>query len=158
MAWPYVLLYRAMACPYFYPTARLDHGSWVVPPRLPLGDAYAGECRAQAGEPCSNEAQPDESHVREICNSGYGRGKCSRFPQGAPADAVRVHIAKDKKTLVRIQYVQEKDSWPVQHGVAEFVTASREIRGVDNMILRAQTAAFVESYLRRKNLTLASTA
>jgi len=158
MACPYVLLYRAMACPYFYPTARLDQGSWVVPPRLPLGDAHAGECRVPTGESCSNEARPDELHVREVCNSGYGGGRCGRFPQNAPADAVRFHIVKDKKTLIRIQYVLEKDCWPVQHGVAEFVSATREIRGVDNVVLRAQAAAFVESYLRRKNQMLANTA
>jgi len=140
-----------MACPYFYPTARLDQGSWIIPPRLPLGDAYAGECRAS-----SDAVQPDEAHVREVCNAGYGRGCCGQFPQAASTDAVRFHMAQDSGPLIRIQYILERDCWPVENGVMECSTTSREIRGTENAILRGQGAAFVESYLRRRALTLAS--
>ncbi len=140
-----------MACPYFYPTARLDQGSWIVPPRLPLGDAYAGECRANG-----NAVQPGEKHVRQICNTGYGRGCCERFPAGAATDAVRFHVAQDSGTLIRLQYVLEKNCWPVENGVMECSTTPPEISGTENAILRGQGAAFVESYLRRRDFVLAS--
>ena len=80
-----------MACPYFYPVARFEASSWAVPPRLPLGDAYTGECRAP-GAPSA----PDENRMREICNVGYGRGCCDRFPESANADGVRFHVASDR--------------------------------------------------------------
>ena len=136
-----------MACPYFYPVARLENAGWVVPPRLPLGDAFGGECRASA-----DVFRPDEMHVRQVCNTGYGRGSCGRFPADASIDAVRFHIAEDSGELIRIQYVFEKDCWPTENGVAECITPSHDIRGTEDAILRGQVAAFVESYLRLRNL------
>ena len=146
-----MLLYLPMACPYFYPLARLENHGWVIPPRVPLGDAYAGECRADAAV-----FQPDETHARQICNAGYGRGACDRFPKDASIDAVRFHIAQDSGELIRIQYVFEKDCWPVKDGVVEFAAASREIQGTDDAVLRGQAGAFVESYLRLRNCAAAS--
>jgi hypothetical protein len=138
-----------MACPYFFPMARLDQGSWAIPPRLPLGDAYAGECRASGGA-----FQPDDAHVREICNVGYGRGCCGRFPQDVPADAVRFHVIQDAGAIIRIHYVFERDCWPVKSGVIECLSASREIRGSEDATLQSQALAFVESYWRRKSVVL----
>jgi hypothetical protein len=136
-----------MACPYFYPVARFESSSWVVPPRLPLGDAYAGECRAGAVV-----FQPDETRSRETCNLGYGRACCDRFPQGTASDAVRFHVAGDEGELIRIQYVFEKDCWPQEHGVMECRATSGDVpSGPDNAVLRRQAAAFVESYVRRRD-------
>jgi hypothetical protein len=125
-----------MACPYFFPVARFESSPWSVPPRLPLGDAFSGECRAP-GSP----SQPDESRLREVCNLGYGRYSCAQFPSAAAADAVRFHITQDAGELIRIQYVLEKDCWPVEHGMTD---ASA------NEILRRQADAFAESYRRRR--------
>jgi len=135
-----------MACPYFYPAARFESDSWAIPPRLPLGDAYAGECRA------SNQPfQPDESQVREVCNLGYGRGRCSRFPADAKADAVRFHIAEDGAALIRIQYVFEKDCWPQSHGLLDCVNPTGDVSsGPEDPILRKQAVAFAASYARRR--------
>src|SRR5271165_4478195 len=99
---PYVLLYRAMACPYFYPVARFENNPWSVPPRLPLGDAFAGICRAPG-----NSTQPDEGRMREVCNLGLGRHACEQFPPGSAADAIRFHVAQDAGELINIQYVFE---------------------------------------------------
>ncbi len=101
-----------MACPYFYPVARFESSPWSVPPRLPLGDAFSGECRAPG-----NSAQPDETRIRGICNLGYGRERCEQFPTESPADAIRFHVATDSGELITIQYVFEKDCWPSEHGV-----------------------------------------
>jgi hypothetical protein len=125
-----------MACPYFYPVARFESSPWSVPPRLPLGDAFAGECRA-SGSP----VQPDESRMREVCNAGYGRHGCEKFPADAPTDAVRFHVAKDEGELIQIQYVFEKDCWPSEFGDAAALT---------NETLRRQAHVFLETYLRRR--------
>jgi hypothetical protein len=134
-----------MACPYFYPVARLDTNYWAVSPRLPLGDAYSGECRAQ-----ESSFQPDEKTARQFCNLGYGRGGCARFPSDAEADAVRFHIAGEAAGLIRIQYIVEKDCWPREHGTFECSMPSQELSGgVADEILRRQLVTFVESYRRR---------
>ena len=134
-----------MACPYFYPLARFETTSWIVPPRLPLGDAYAGECRAS-----ESAFQPEETKLREICNLGYGRGRCDRFPEAAQADAVRFHILEDAGALIRIQYVFEKDCWPRENGTLECATSALSA-GPENDTLRRQAAAFAESYARRRS-------
>ena len=119
----------------------------MVPPRLPLGDAYSGECRA-ANEPF----QPDATQVREVCNLGYGRGRCTRFPAEAPDDAVRFHILEDRGERIRIQFVFEKDCWPRTHGVLECSGAPGGTpAAADNTILDKQANAFVTSYLRRRS-------
>jgi hypothetical protein len=134
-----------MACPYFYPVARLDTNYWAVPPRLPLGDAYSGECRAQ-----ESSFQPDEKTARQFCNLGYGRGGCERFPSNAEADAVRFHIAGEAAGLIRIQYIVEKDCWPHEHGTFECSLHSPELSdGVPDEILHRQLVTFIESYRRR---------
>lgn len=80
--------------------------------------------------------------MREVCNAGPGVRGCSQFPSSATADAVRFHIAEDSGELIHIQYVLEKQCWPVEHGL---VGASL------SAILLRQADAFRESYLRRRN-------
>jgi hypothetical protein len=136
-----------MACPYFYPVARFETSSWVIPPRLPLGDPYTGECHA-----ADTAFQPEETRLRQICNLGYGRGRCDCFPESAQADAVRFHVAGDAGELIRIQYIFEKDCWPQTHGVLEYSSATGDLAsGPNDEILRKQAAAFVESYRRRRS-------
>jgi len=134
-----------MACPYFYPVARFETSTWAIPPRLPLGDPYSGECRAGA-----SAFQPEESRVRQVCKLGYGRGCCDRFPESATADAVRFHVSKRRGKLIRIQYIVEKDCWPKEHGTFEYASAVVS-KGPDDEVLRRQASAFLESYLRRRS-------
>ena len=142
-----------MACPYFFPTARLENNSWVIPPRLPIGDAYTGECRAGR-----TAFQPSAEVVRATCNVGYARESCGYFPLDAPADAVRFHIAEHRGELIRIQYVFEKDCWPRKHGMLDYTANAREFSPSIDPILAKQAAAFVESYLRRCDQALATKA
>ena len=130
-----------MACPYFYPIARFDDLAWAVPPRLPLGDAHTGECRAQV-----DSITPAEPTMRQFCNRGYGRGQCERFPVQGEADAVRFHVALHRSTTLRIQYVFEKACWPVRHGLIEY---NGTVGPPQDAILERQAAAFAESFLRR---------
>ena len=134
-----------MACPYFYPVARLETNRWAVPPRLPLGDAYSGECRAEEAS-----FQPDETMLQQCCNLGYGRGRCQHFPNCAEADAVRFHVAGETEAWIRIQYIVEKDCWPVLYGTTVFSIVTREFSAaLPDEILRRQASAFIESYRRR---------
>lgn len=135
-----------MACPFFYPVARFETDTWEIPPRLPLGDPYSGECRAPDAV-----FQPDEDHVRHVCNLGYGRARCSRFPPTSAIDAVRFNLTPESGELIRIQFVFEKECWPKAHGVFECRGSAGNLTGdSDDQILRKQAAAFVQSYLRRK--------
>jgi hypothetical protein len=133
-----------MACPYFYPVARFETSGWVVPPRLPLGDQYSGECRSSGAG-----FQPEETRVRQVCNVGYGRGCCERFPESSAADAVRFHVSDDGGKLIRIQYIFERDCWPKEHGIFECANTSVS-SGPEEEVLRKQATAFLESYLRRR--------
>lgn len=134
-----------MACPYFYPVERLEEAVWAVPPRLPLGDAYAGECRA--GEA---PLQPEDAVLRSFCNSGYAREKCSLFPQTARADAVRFSIASDSSGVIRLHYVFEKGCWPLDHGELEYSADGRSfVSSLPDEIGARQAEAFMDSYLRR---------
>jgi len=136
-----------MACPFFYPTARLEDNGGATAPRLPLGDAYSGECRATDAA-----FYPDESRTRETCNVGYARGCCDRFPGESHADAVRFHVAEDARERIRIQYIFEKDCWPAEHGVLEYLVEERRFTGSGGAgILRVQAGVFLESYLRRRD-------
>ena len=134
-----------MACPYFYPVARLEEDLWAVPPRLPLGDAYTGECRA--GE---TPHQPDSAVIRTSCNSGYAGGRCERFPQGARADALRFSIVADEGDGIRVQYIFEKGCWPLDHGELRYSESEHSFtpQPADEVVAR-QAAVFLESYLRR---------
>jgi hypothetical protein len=120
-----------MACPFFKPERRLDAGGWDPAPRLPLGDAWAGECTAGCAE------QPAESAQREVCNSGYARGRCEHFPAGVEADAVRFSMGVDGRLI----YIFEKDHAPLEHGELDAPTDSREP-------LASLARAFSESYRR----------
>lgn len=143
-----------MPCPYFYPTTRLEDIAWATAPRLPLGGAYRGECRATDAV-----FQPDETRTRESCNVGYARGRCDRFPEEARADAVRFHVAEDSGERIRVQYIFERDCWPGEHGVLDYLVRERRFAGEDGVaILRIQAGLFLESYLRRRDASNSKTA
>ena len=126
-----------MACPLFKPVRKLDAGGWDPAPRLPLGDAWAGECTAECTE------QPAESTQREVCNCGYARGRCEHFPAAMEADAVRFSMGADGRTI----YIFEKDHAPLEHGEIAAATDSREP-------LASLARAFKESYRRATSVVV----
>jgi len=134
-----------MACPYFYPVAPLDTSPWSVPPRLPLGDAYAGFCRAPGVA-----EQPDETRLRAVCNVGYGRHSCEQFPASSASDAIRFHVVADQGDLIRIQFVFEKECWPAERGEFDYTDALGVAVNLPDEILRRQASAFIESYVKRR--------
>jgi hypothetical protein len=126
------------------PSRRLEHVGWVRPPRLPLGDPWGGTCHARADD----IVEPPDLRQRELCNCGYARTRCDRFPGGEAADAMRFSITGDSGGVIRMVYIVEKDHAPASHGVLEF-PASGEITGV-SYLLAEQAKAFLRSYLHRR--------
>lgn len=136
-----------MACPFFQPTEMWDDSDWLAPPRLPLGDAHLGVCRAAGGY-----FEPAHEIQRSYCNRGYGRYGCGQFPPGATADAVRFSLVSDAHGVLAILYVRERDYGPMDHGRTDYRERSGDCSPpIDDPILRAQISAFVMSYQRRRS-------
>jgi hypothetical protein len=115
---------------------------------LPLGALWAGVCRAGAAE----SGPPEEASVRRLCQLGYARDNCFRFPANdAGADAVRFTISRDDGQLLLLHYVLERDHHPYAHGSLEYQRGSeRLVRAPQNEIVRRQAEAYITSYLRQK--------
>ncbi|MCS7315311.1 MAG: hypothetical protein RMI94_08865 [Bryobacterales bacterium] len=136
-----------MACPYFYPVERFSDQAWPRAPRLPLGDPYLGLCCVDP----LREHRPDEETLRELCNRGYPRNRCPRFPPSDGPDMVRFAVTRDSEGLLRISYVIEKNGSPMEHGEIEYEVAARRFRAnLAGGMLERQAQAYAESYLRRK--------
>jgi hypothetical protein len=135
-----------MACPYFDPIERRSNACEGRDAMLPLGDSWAGLCRAIPDHP----APPEDTSLRTLCNIGYARGACSRFPAEDGPDAVRFTIARDAGDTVGIAYVVERDHHPFAHGRLEFLPATGTLAGVPADLLSRQALAYAASYRRRK--------
>src|ERR1700690_1990590 len=97
---PSLCYYTPVACPFFEPLERVQEATT----RLPLGDLWRGVCRAGA-----TPYTPDDPTAGELCNMGYARGRCPRYPQSDARDATRFLIARDRDDLIRIEYVVERN-------------------------------------------------
>lgn len=138
-----------MACPYFHPVARCVSELRTETAMLPLGDAWAGVCEAN---PATGNATPDAAQLRPLCNLGYARGRCARFPAEDPgADAVRFCISGDDGATLKISYVLERDHHPFAYGPLEYSLANLSfVESPAAPNVNCQAAAYVESYLLRK--------
>lgn len=134
-----------MACPYFLPEGKLETGQWTHTPRWPLGNACAGVCHSQPGE----IHQPPDEQQQLLCNSGYARGLCDRFPSDATADAVRFSVVTDERKRLRVAYIFEREHAPVAFGTLEYTVAEHAFKELpDTALLGRQAEAFIESYLK----------
>jgi hypothetical protein len=133
-----------MACPCFYPVESLlpSAGRKIAP----LGDIWTGLCRATPAA----DGFPDPATTQELCNFGYAKEKCPRFPAGDP-DAVRFTVSGDQDGRIRIYWVMEKNHLPFAHGPLEYSRAENAFvtNGIDERLAQ-QARAYVTSYLRRK--------
>ena len=105
-----------MACPFFLPTLRATVAGLTHPQRLPLRDAYAGQCTA------ANVSPTDD--MLHDCNLGYA--SCGHLPADRASDAVRFSMRRDPRGLVAIDYVCEAAHVPVAHGVLTYDMATGE--------------------------------
>jgi len=129
-----------MSCPYFDPVAPQGKGNGPEQAMLPLGGVWEGLCRAVPGDPW----QPDRGTLHPLCNLGYARGTCTRFPAGDGPDAVRFAVTSDDGATVRLYYVIERDHHPFAHGPIENPSAD------SSKLLARQAEAYIQSYRRRK--------
>lgn len=135
-----------MACPFFRPTERLDESAWLKPPRAPLGEPCRGICTAEG-----SGFEPGIPALREMCNFGYARGRCARFPAAAECDAVRFSVSSDRESRVNLIFILEKDYAPLRHGAVEYdVRGGRFLTEIEDGSLRAQAQRFLDSYLKRR--------
>lgn len=136
-----------MACPYFYPTRRLEASEWRSRIRPPLGDAYEGECHASP----ANVHQPSRELTLEGCNLGYASKECNCFPAEAEADAVRFCVRSDTGSEIQIDYVFEHDHLPHSHGRIIYSRRLKCWRGIEGPgLLEQQARAYLDSYLAWK--------
>ncbi len=142
-----------MACPFFLPTGRLDEGLPSLKthaPRLPLGDSYRGICKATP-----EGFEPPEPVQREVCNCGYARGRCERFPGASGADAVRFSVTGDRDGQIRLVYIFEKNHSPLDYGLLDYSLDETQrlpevAAELPALLLTLQARAFLQSYLRRR--------
>jgi hypothetical protein len=86
-----------------------------------------------------------------LCNYGYARDRCDRFPGGSAADAVRFSVTDETPSRVLLVYVVEKDHAPVAHGTLEYAISDGLLNGPPiSDALAHQARAFLESYLNRR--------
>jgi len=113
---------------------------------MPLGDTWRGACKAEA-----DSFVPENSVLSELCNMGYARGRCPRYPQADARDAIRFLIARDRDQLIRIEYVVEHDHLPYGYGALQYHRASGAlVSTLGDAVIERQALAYVTSYLRRK--------
>jgi len=117
-------------------------------PYLPLGGAWTGTCHADAANP----VQPAESELLSLCNLGYARGVCPRFPATDPGpDAARFTIAQDDGACLRLYYVLERNHEPFAHGLLECPLPPGPFTGAPvGKLTEKQARAYASSYLTRK--------
>jgi hypothetical protein len=112
---------------------------------VPLGDVYRGECRSQ-----SEPYVPDDDRLF-LCNMGYARDECPRFPAESRADQTRFAIASDVPPLLMIRVVQESAWRPLVSVTVEFDLERQVwISALADPIIQRQAEAYLEAYLRRR--------
>lgn len=136
-----------MCCPYFDPVAPRARVPTAQTAMLPLGELWDGICRANPLDAIT----VDDAALGPVCNLGYARDTCSRFPPGDSADAVRFAIAGDaaggsgQSGMVTLRYAVESGHYPLTVGTLE---CPRDLEARTDM-LASQTRAYLASYRRR---------
>jgi hypothetical protein len=138
-----------MSCPYFEPIELHPRACGATGSLLPLGGVWTGMCHADR----EHTAQPDDSVLHRLCNLGYARGVCSRFPEADPGpDAARFTLSRDDGASLRMYYVLERDHQPFAHGSVEYAVAPRVFTPAPaGLFTASQAAAYAASYLERKS-------
>jgi hypothetical protein len=86
-----------------------------------------------------------------LCNLGYARGACARFPPDTAPDAVRFAIAREDGGSLQIYYVLERGHHPFDHGQIEYHFERDTFQpSLPATTFRDQARAYAASYLRRK--------
>jgi hypothetical protein len=111
---------------------------------LPLGDGFAGECRA----PSCTGRKPIDEELKESCNLGYAKA-CPHLPAERNADAV--HFSATGDGIVKVKYVMVKDQAPGEHGLLEFDPSERKWRAEHaNENIQRMAECYVDAWLERR--------
>lgn len=158
VGWEHSALSTDMACPFFHPTQNLSAArvrlKWPANASLPLGDPYEGECLAR-----EDGYRPGDEELKNLCNLGYARNKCPRFPPGEGPDAVRFCAWRDAGGMLSIRFVRERDCRPWDHGLLVYsVAEKRLVEPHADRSMNRQAEAYAEAYLRRRPAGLAAEA
>jgi hypothetical protein len=139
-----------MACPFFDPVQPRGSAWDLCHAMLPLGDSWAGMCLAGPESP----AAPDDYSLHHICNLGYARGRCRRFPEADVPDAVRFALADAAGGAIQVRWSAERDHQPAAHGTLLFDRATGAIASSASLpaAVSRLAAAYIASYRRRKDL------
>jgi hypothetical protein len=133
-----------VACPFFWPMTRHEAELWPHRRRLPLGDGFAGECRAPG---CAGR-KPRDEELKESCNLGYAT-TCPHLPEERRADAI--HFAANGDQIVKVNYVMVKDQAPGEHGFLEFDPATKKWHVEHaNANIQRMAECYVDSWLTRR--------
>jgi len=137
-----------MSCPYFWPTREMTKEEWTKKPRMPLGEAHVGTCKASAG----NDYTPTVEELKSLCNPGYPMS-CPRFPKGSPVQSARFAVIRDDNVgPIGVAYVLEHEHAPYEHGTLEYDTKQGAfLPPHKNPTIDAQATAYVKVYLREKS-------
>ena len=133
-----------MACPYFEPRS-VAASPLHANARLPLVEEYEGLCLA-AAEPFT---APADTQFR-LCNQGYPRGGCERFPSDETRSCLRYELLSRNENTLEVMIIAERDYAPVDWRVVRYSTATgAEEPEISDACMRAQLAAFCRAYLNR---------
>jgi hypothetical protein len=114
---------------------------------LPLGDCWQGLCRAIPDDPFA----PAGDALRTLCNLGYARGACPRFPPAPGPDAVRFTVMAEEGERLRLFHVVECDHHPFAFGGLECLPQTSKVEGpAFSPLVATQALAYARSYLDRK--------
>lgn len=133
-----------MSCPHFCPVEP-QAASGPAEAMLPLGDLWAGVCCAAPKAPRTVDAA-----LWPLCNLGYARGRCPRFPESGEPDAVRFSLRSVETDLILIRYAIERNHHPYEDGLLAYSISQAGLTGADvNETLQSQAEAYARSFLRR---------
>lgn len=138
-----------VACPFFDPVAPRSSAADPAYAMLPLGDSWRGRCLADPHVP----AVPDDHTLHHLCNLGYARLACSRFPgSGGPQapDAIRFSLVSAGDGPIRIRWSAECDHRPCAHGSLDYGPLPGVFTPPPGLACVGRLgAAYASSFLRR---------
>jgi hypothetical protein len=132
-----------MPCPCFEPQRAITQRTQRNV-RLPLIDAYEGQCHAP-----ERPGVPSGDVLFRFCNQGYSRGFCSYFPSGETRSALRYSIQGRSDTVLDVICIEESDHSPVRWFPLKYSLDTDALQpDPADICIATQARAFCRGYLR----------
>lgn len=131
-----------MPCPLFEPQKKTELAQSPLG-RFPLLFEFEGACGS------TTPKGGDQQHL-QICNLGYAKGRCSRFPDDFPVSAVRFHVTAKTAQVLSVLVLEEADHWPYFSYPIKFLIAEGRLDPeIEDRCRRAQIFQFCRSFLEK---------